>query len=82
MSYRSHGLSSSCHRLYIYIFKSSSYVDRHVIISYDIIHPEPRAGGNGKLELLTQIPFFFKKKSRITKLFLPIILYEMKITST
>jgi hypothetical protein len=50
------------------------------MISYDIIHPEP-AGGNGKLEQLTEIPLK-KKKSRITKLYLPIILYEMKITST
>ena len=30
------------------------------MISYDIIHPEP-AGGNGKLEQLTEIPLKNKK---------------------
>jgi len=46
---------------YIHLFQSSSYFDRHVMISYDIIHPEP-AGGNGKLEQLTEIPL--KKKNQ------------------
>jgi len=45
---------------YIHLFQSSSYFDRHVMISYDIIHPEP-AGGNGKLEQLTEIPLKNKK---------------------
>jgi hypothetical protein len=34
------------------------------MISYDIIHPEP-AGGNGKLEQLTEIPL--KKKIKNNK---------------